>query len=70
MQKIEFSINGWSYTIQTEDTFASYLLNAMEDDFIDASVDGRRTILLAYVKAKHELFEQDKKIEKLIEELS
>jgi len=70
MKKVKFEINGWAYNIQTEDTFAQYLLNAMKQDFSDVSVDGKKTILLAYIKAKHQLFEQDKEIEKIIEEMS
>jgi len=70
MKKVQFEINGWSYKIQTEDTFAEYLTNAMKEDFTDVSADGRKTILLAYIKAKHELFKQDKEIEKIIEEMS
>ena len=42
----------------------------MEKDFTDVSADGRKTILLAYIKAKHQLFEQSKEIEKIIEEIS
>jgi len=42
----------------------------MKEDFTGVSVDGRKTILLAYIKAKHELFEQNKEIEKIIEEIS
>lgn len=70
MKKVKFKINGWSYNIQTEETFATYLLTAMKQDFTDVSVDGRKTILLAYIKAKHELHEQDKAIQKIIEEIS
>ena len=70
MKKVQFEINGWSYNIQTEEVFAQYLTNAMKEDFTDMSADGRKTILLAYIKAKHELFEYDKEIEKIIEEMS
>ena len=42
----------------------------MKQDFTDVSADGRKTILLAYIKAKHELYEQDKAIQKIIEEIS
>ena len=70
MKKVKFEINGWSYNIQTEEIFAEYLVNTMQQDFTDVSADGRKTILLAYIKAKHELFEQDKEIEKIIEVMS
>ena len=42
----------------------------MKEDFTNVSADGRKTILFAYIKAKHQLFEQDKEIEKIIEEIS
>ena len=70
MKKVKFEVNGWSYNIQTEDTFAEYLVNTMQQDFTDVSADGRKSILLAYIKAKHELFEQDKEIEKIIKEMT
>ena len=70
MQKVKFEINGWSYNIETENTFSEYLTNAIKEDFTDVSADGRKTILLAYIKAKHELFEQDKEIEKIIKEMT
>lgn len=62
MKKIRFEINNWSYNIQAEDNFAKYLVRAMKEDFIRPSADGRKTILLAYIKAKYQLYEQDKKI--------
>jgi len=66
MKKVKFEINGWSYNIQTDDRFAKYLTTAIKEDFADILPDSRKSLLLAYIKAKYELYEQNKEIEKIL----
>ena len=64
---VNFKINGWSYSIQTDSEFSVYLEDALLEDFKEATNNAKRTILLAYIRAKYQLFEQEKEIEKIIE---
>jgi hypothetical protein len=66
---IKFNINGWVYSIKAEKKFAHYLKDEIDKDFSTVSADGRKTILFAYMKAKYQLFKQDKMIEKMIKEI-
>jgi len=65
-KKVKFEINGWSYNILAEDDFADYLKYAIEEDFATNSPNSKKAILLAYIKAKYQLFEQDEEIEKIL----
>ena len=67
LKDIVFEINGWSYSVKVEKEFESYLKSESKKDFSKILPDGRKTLLLAYIKAKYELFLQHKVIEKMIE---
>ena len=70
MKKVTFEINGWSYKISAEDDFATYLQSQISKDFSFHTPDSRNAIIHAYIKSKHELFEQEQEINKIIKSMS
>ena len=69
MKEIEFNIDGRSYSVMLDNELASYLEEEIKKDFSRISPDGRKTLLLAYIQAKNELFELTQTIEKMLKEL-
>ena len=70
MQQVAFEINGWKYNISVENNFATYLQSEISKDFSLDTPDSRKAIIHAYIKAKHELFEQEQEINKIIKSMS
>ncbi len=69
MQQVAFEINGWKYNISVENNFATYLQSEISKDFSLDTPDSRKAIIHAYIKAKHELFEQEQEINKIIKSM-
>ena len=70
MQQVAFEINGWKYNISVEVDFATYLQSEISKDFSLDTPDSRKAIIHSYIKAKHELFEQEQEINKIIKSMS
>jgi hypothetical protein len=65
-KKVSLMINRVRYDIDLDDAFADYLLEELKKDFkFDANND-LKVLLHAYVKKQSEVFEQEKKLEKLL----
>ncbi|WP_345986110.1 hypothetical protein WCX49_03065 [Sulfurimonas sp. HSL-1656] len=68
-KKVSLTVNRSRFDIDLDDAFADFLLNQLEKDFkLDGNND-LKVLLQAYVKKNYELFEQDRKIVKLLETL-
>lgn len=67
--KVSLTLNAKRYDIDVEEDFARFLTAQMEHDF---SIDGNndlRILLQAYVRKNFALYEQEKQIQHLIEQL-
>lgn len=65
-QKISLTVNRSRFDIDLDDAFAEYILKRLERDFkLDGNND-LKVLLQAYVKKNYELFEQEKKINFLL----
>lgn len=65
-KKISLTINRSRFDIDLDDAFAEYMLQGLERDFkLDGNND-LKVLLQAYVKKSYELFEQEKKINLLL----
>ena len=68
-KKVSLTVNRSRFDIDLDDAFADYLLDRMEKDFkLDGNND-LKVLLQAYVKRNYELFEQENKIKKIIENM-
>ncbi|WP_457745823.1 hypothetical protein [Sulfurimonas sp.] len=68
-KKIGLKIRGTRFEVDVEEQFADFLELQMIKDF---SIDGNndvKTLLQAYVRKSHELFEQNKKIDEILKKL-
>ena len=69
-KKVSLTVNRSRFDIDLDDAFADFLLNQLEKDFkLDGNND-LKVLLQAYVKKNYELFEQDRKIIKLLEQMT
>ena len=69
-KKVSLTVNRSRFDIDLDDAFADFLLNQLEKDFkLDGNND-LKVLLQAYVKKNYELFEQENRIEKIIEGIS
>ena len=69
-KKVSLTVNRSRFDIDLDDAFADFLLNQLEKDFkLDGNND-LKVLLQAYVKKNYELFEQDRKIVKLLEQMT
>ena len=63
------SQHGNRFDVDLDDEFAIFMLRQMSGDF---NLDGNtniKTLLYAYVKASHRMFEQNKELEKVMQKL-
>ncbi|HHH73096.1 MAG TPA: hypothetical protein ENL04_04665 [Sulfuricurvum sp.] len=68
-KKVSLTVNRSRFDIDLDDAFADFLLSQLEKDFkLDGNND-LKVLLQAYVKKNYELFEQEKKVEDVIETL-
>jgi len=68
-KKVSLTVNRSRFDIDLDDAFADYLLNQLAKDFkLDANND-LKLLLQAYVKRNYDLFEQEKKIKTLLEQM-
>ncbi len=61
-KKISLRINSTSFNIDIEEEFASYLQEAMKDDFVVDGNNDIKIVLQAYVRKNYELYENEKRI--------
>ena len=65
-KKVSLTVNRSRFEIDLDDDFADYLLKELKKDFkFDANND-LKVLLHAYVRKQSEVFEQEKKLEKLL----
>ena len=68
-KKVSLMINRVRYDIDLDDAFADYLLEELKKDFkFDANND-LKVLLHAYVTKNYEIFEQEKKISEILQQL-
>lgn len=68
-KQINITINGNKFDVDLDDEFASYMLHQMSSDFNLGGNTNIKTLLHAYVKASHKMFEQNRELEKVIQKL-
>ncbi|WP_324172440.1 hypothetical protein [Sulfurimonas sp.] len=69
-KKIVLHVNGRRFDVDVEDDFAPFLEEEMSKDFnVDGNNDLKR-MLHAYVKKTHELFIQEKEIQRIYTNIS
>jgi len=68
-KKITLTVNGIRFDIDLDEDFADYLQLQMKKDFqVDENLELKK-LLQAYVRKNHELFLQESKMKRLIEQL-
>jgi hypothetical protein len=68
-KKVSLTVNRSRFDIDLDDAFAEYLLEQLDKDFkLDGNND-LKVLLQAYVKKNFELFEQEKKMNLLLDTL-
>jgi len=68
-KRIGLHIGGRRFDVDVEDDFAQFLTQQMTQDF---NIDGNndlKVLLQAYVRKNHELYLQEKKMEKILQRL-
>ncbi len=69
-KKISLRINSTPFNIDVEEEFAAYLQEAMQDDFNVEGNNDVKIVLQAYVRKSYELYENDKRIQKMSKDIS
>ncbi len=69
-KKISLRINSTPFNIDVEEEFAAYLQKAMQDDFNVEGNNDVKIVLQAYVRKSYELYENDKRIQKISQDIS
>lgn len=71
MKKVEFSINGKKYEVELENDFALFVIENLDKHNIDSEKNTTIPKLLnAYLQALKENYDNKKKIEELLVEIS
>jgi hypothetical protein len=66
-KKVSLTINRSRFDIDLDDAFADYLLDELEKDFKLDNNNDLKVLLQAYVRKNYELFEQERKIDALLQ---
>jgi hypothetical protein len=69
-KKVSLTINRSRFDIDLDDAFADYLLDELEKDFKLDNNNDLKVLLQAYVKKNYELFEQERKIDAILENIN
>ena len=67
--KVSLTLNAKRYDIDFEEDFARFLTSQMEHDFQINGNNDLRILLQAYVRKNFALYEQEKQIQQLIQQL-
>lgn len=67
--KVSLTLNAKRYDIDVEEDFARFLTSQMEHDFALEGNNDLRILLQAYVRKNFALYEQEKQIQQLIQQL-
>ena len=65
-KKVSLTVNRSRFDIDLDDAFADYLLDQLEKDFKLDNNNDLKVLLQAYVRKNYELFEQERKIEHIL----
>lgn len=65
-KKICLHIGGRRFDVDVEDDFAMFLEHQMSKDFNVEGNNDLKLLLQAYVRKNHELFMQEKEVEKIV----
>ncbi len=65
-EKIGLHIGGRRFDVDVEDDFAIFLEHQMSKDFNIEGNNDLKLLLQAYVRKNHELFMQEKEVEKIV----
>ena len=68
-KKVSLTVNRSRFDIDLDDAFADYLLGQLKKDFKLETNNDLKVLLHAYVKRNYELFEQDRKIDALLQQM-
>lgn len=68
-KKITLSVNGSRFDIELEEGFAAYIEEELEKSFNVHGNNDIKTLLQAYVKKNHELYEAEKMLQKTLKKL-
>lgn len=69
-KKITLTINGSRFDIDLEDGFAHYMDDELETSFNVHGNNDIKTLLQAYIKKNHELYESKQMLERSLKKLS
>ncbi|WP_321778994.1 hypothetical protein [Sulfurimonas sp.] len=69
-KKISLHVNGRRFDVDVEDEFAPFLQAEMAKDFNVEGNNDLKKVLHAYVKKTHELYLQEKEIQKIYTTIS
>ncbi len=69
-KKISLRINSTPFNIDVEEEFAAYLQEAMQDDFNVEGNNDVKIVLQAYVRKSYELYENEKRMQKISQTIS
>ena len=70
VKKICLHIGGRRFDVDVEDDFAIFLEHQMSKDFNIEGNNDLKLLLQAYVRKSHELFIQEKEVEKIVKKCS
>ncbi|MBC8238770.1 MAG: hypothetical protein H8E76_11135 [Helicobacteraceae bacterium] len=68
-KKIGLHIGGRRFDVDVDDEFAQFLERNMSKDFNIEGNNDLKLLLQAYVRKNHELYMQEKKLEKIIKKI-
>lgn len=68
-KKIGLHIGGRRFDVDVDDEFAQFLERNMSKDFNIEGNNDLKLLLQAYVRKNHELYMQEKKLEKIIKKM-
>ncbi len=69
-KKITLTINGSRFDIDLEDGFANYMEDELETVFNVHGNNDIKTLLQAYIKKNHEMYESKQMLERSLKKLS
>ena len=68
-KKIGLYIGGRRFDVDVDDSFAKFLEAQMENDFNIEGNNELKTVMQAYVRQSYEIYQQELKIQKIIDKI-
>ena len=68
-KKLSITVNAKRYDVDVDEAFATFLSAKMDEDFNMEGNNDLKVLLQAYVKRCHMLYEDEKRLQKLLSKL-